>query len=524
MPSKRILFENDALAQMAVGLNSLADAVKVTLGPRGRNVILDRAHGPSLITKDGVTVAKEIEVESRSANMGAQLVKEVALKTADDVGDGTTTATLLAQAIYTEGLRLVTAGIDPMELQRGISAAVEVVVRDLVRQSKPVTSTVEIEQVATISANGDRVLGALVARAMDKVGKDGIVSVQDGTSMDTTLEVVEGMQFNRGYLSHYFVTDPARMQAVLNDAYVLVYEKKLSNFQDLVPLLEKVVQAGKPLLLIAGEIDSEAMATLALNKLRGALNVCAVKAPSYGDHRIDLLQDIATVLGGRAITDSLGSRLQDLTLDDLGTAKAVTVDKETTTLVGGGGERVAIQAKAQELRNAIENSQPGHDTTRLRERLANIANGAAVLKVGAVTETELKERKSRAEDALHATRAAVAEGIVPGGGVALLRTLPALAKLELPGDQRFGQQLVRRALEAPLRQIAHNGGVEGAVVVAKVQLGEGPYGYNAATGVYEDLIAAGVVDPTKVVRVALQSAASIVSLMLTTAVLITTPQ
>jgi chaperonin GroEL len=516
MTAKEILLRNDARNQIGIGLNALADAVKVTLGPRGRNVILDRSFGSPLITKDGVTVAKEIELENHFANMGAQLVKEVAIKTANDVGDGTTTATLLAQALYREGLRLVTAGADPMELQRGINASVEVVVADLQRQAKLVTTNTEIAQVAAISANNDKGLGDMIAQAMDKVGKEGVVSVADSPSMESTLEVVDGMQFDRGYLSPYFVTDNARMQAVLTDAYVLICEKKLGSLRELLPLLEKVAGAGKPLLVIAGEFDPEALATLAINKLRGTLNVCAVKAPSFGDLRKAQLEDLAIITGGKAIIDGLGLRIEDLKLEDLGQVKTISVDKDTTTLVGGAGTSEAIKARANEIRGAIERATSENDIQRLQQRLAKIAYGVAVIKVGAATETELKERKSRVEDALHATRAAVAEGIVAGGGVALLRALPALAALKLEGDQRFGQQIVERALEVPLRQIAQNAGMEGAVVVAAVKLGSAGYGYNAATGVYEDLIESGVVDPKKVVRVALQSAASVASLMLTT--------
>ncbi len=520
MAAKEILFDTSARRQIANGLNTLANAVKVTLGPRGRNVILDRSWGAPTITKDGVTVAKEIELENRFANMGAQMVKEVASRTSDVAGDGTTTATVLAQAIYAEGIKLVTAGANPMDIKRGIDTAVETVVAELKRHSVPTKGRKEIAQVGMISANGDETIGNLIAEAMEKVGKEGVVTVEEAKSMETTLEFVEGMQFDRGYLSPYFVTDAARMEAILGDAYILIYEKRLSGMQELLPLLEQVAKAGKPLLVLAEDVDGEALATLVVNKLRGTLQVCAVKAPGFGDRRKELLQDIAVLSGGKAITEDLGLKLENLTLKDLGRARSITVDKDHTTLIEGAGKKDDVQARVVQLRSQLEDTTSDYDREKLQERLAKIAGGVAVIKVGAATEIEMKEKKARVEDALHATRAAVEEGIVPGGGVALLRTLPALAKLELAGDQQYGVNIVRRALEEPLRQIAQNGGAEGAVVVNKVREGKGAYGYNAVSGEYEDLVVSGVIDPTKVVRVALQNAASVASLMLTTEALI----
>ena len=520
MAAKEFLFDSNARRQMAKGLNTLANAVKVTLGPRGRNVLLERSWGAPTVTKDGVTVAKEIEIENRFANMGAQMVKEVASRTSDVAGDGTTTATVLAQAIYAEGAKLVTAGINPMDIKRGIDAAVETVVSELARHSKPTKGRDDIAQVGIVSSNGDETIGNLIADAMEKVGKDGVITIEEAKSMETTLEVVDGMQFDRGYLSPYFVTDPARMEAVLSDAYILIHEKRLSSMQELLPLLEQVAKAGKPLLILAEDVDGEALATLVVNKLRGTLQVCAVKAPGFGDRRKEMLQDIAVLAGGQAVTEDLGLKLEKLTLKDLGRAKTITVDKDHTTLIQGAGKKEDVQARVKQLRAQVEDTTSDYDREKLQERLARIVGGVAVIKVGAATETEMKEKKARVEDALNATRAAVEEGIVPGGGVALLRTLPALEKLDLPGDQRYGVNIIRRALEEPLRQIAQNGGAEGAVVVNKVRTGKGAFGYNAVSGQYEDLVLAGVIDPTKVVRVALQNAASVASLMLTTEALI----
>ena len=520
MAAKEILFGNEARKQIAIGLNALANAVKVTLGPGGRNVVLERSWGSPTVTKDGVTVAKEVELENRAANMGAQMVKEVASKTSDVAGDGTTTATVLAQAIYTEGAKLVAAGANPMDIKRGIDAAVEAVVAELKKQSSPTKGKSEIAQVGIISANGDETIGNLIALAMEKVGKEGVVTIEEAKSMETTLDVVEGMQFDRGYLSPYFITDTERMEAVLADAYILICGKRISAMKDLLPVLELVAKAGKPLLVIAEEIDGEALATLVVNKLRGTLNVCAVKAPGFGDRRKETLADIATLCGGQAIVEDLGLKLENLTLKDLGRAKTITVDKDTTTLVDGAGKKEDIEARVKQIRAQMEDTTSEYDREKLQERMAKIVGGVAVIKVGAATETEMKEKKARVEDALHATRAAVEEGIVPGGGVALLRTLPALAALKLNGDQAFGLNIIRRAIEEPLRQIAHNGGDEGAVVVNKVREGKGAFGYNVATNKYEDLVLAGVIDPTKVVRVALQNAASVAALMLTTEVLI----
>ena len=520
MAAKELLFGNEAREQIAVGLNMLANTVKVTLGPRGRNVVCERSWGSPTVTKDGVTVAKEVELDNRFANMGAQMVKEVASKTSDIAGDGTTTATVLAQAIYVEGAKLVTAGANPMDIKRGIEAAVATVVDELKKQSKPTKGKAEIAQVGIISANGDATIGNLIAEAMEKVGKEGVVTIEEAKSMDTTLEVVEGMQFDRGYLSPYFVTDTARMEAVLSDAYILICEKRISTMKDLLPVLELVAKTGKPLLVLAEDIDGEALATLVVNKLRGTLQVCAVKAPGFGDKRKETLTDIAVLCGGQAVTEELGLKLENLTLKDLGHAKTITVDKDKTTLVDGAGKKEDIQARVKQIRTQIEDTTSEYDREKLQERLAKIVGGVAVIQVGAATETEMKEKKARVEDALHATRAAVEEGIVPGGGVALLRTLPALALLKLDGDKAYGVNIIRRAIEEPLRQIAQNGGDEGAIVVNKVREGTGAFGYNVATGTYEDLILAGVIDPTKVVRVALQNAASVAALMLTTEVLI----
>lgn len=521
MTVKDVLFSNAARRQLAAGLNDLANAVKVTLGPRGRNVAIEQSWGPPSITKDGVTVAKQIELSNRFANLGAQMVKEVAAKTSEIAGDGTTTATVLAQAIYVEGARLVAGGANPMELKHGIDAAVEVVVQELQKLSQPTKDRGEIAQVGTISANGDVTVGALLAEAMERVGKEGVITVEEGKSTETALNVVEGMLFSRGYLSPYFVTDSARMEAVLNDAYVLVHEKRLSGLRELLPLLEQVSKSGKPLLIIAEDIDGEALATLVVNKLRGTLSVCAVKAPGFGDRRKETLQDIATLTGATAVTTELGTRLESLQLTDLGRATSIRVDKDNTVLVDGAGTKEAIQARLTQIRAQLAQTESEYDREALQERLAKLAGGVAVLSVGAATESEMKEKKARVEDALHATRAAVEEGIVPGGGVALLRALPALEKLKQPGDRQYGVNIIRRAIEEPLRQLAQNGGIEGAVVLGKVRELSAGFGYNVMTDQYEDLIQAGVIDPTKVVRVALQNAASVASLMLTMEALIT---
>jgi len=523
MTAKEILYDTNARKQIANGLNALANAVKVTLGPRGRNVLLQRSYGAPLITKDGVTVAKEIELENRFANMGAQMVKEVASKTSDIAGDGTTTATVLAQAIYTEGAKLVTAGANPMEIKRGIDAAVATVVADLVRQSKPTKGKEEIAQVGIISANGDETIGNLIAEGMEKVGKEGVITIEEAKSMETTLEVVDGMQFDRGYLSPYFITDAERLECVLSDAYVLIYDKKLSNMQELLPLLEQVAKSGKPLLVLAEDVDNEALATLVVNKLRGTLQVCAVKAPGFSDRRREMLKDVAVLTGGQAVTQDLGVKLEGMTLKDLGRAKTITINKDNTTIIDGAGKKAEIQARVKQLRTQLEETTSDYDKEKLQERLAKLAGGVAVIKVGAATEVEMKEKKARVEDALHATRAAVEEGIVPGGGVALLRAIPKLEQLQLEGDEQFGVNIIRRALEEPLRQMVRNGGLEAAVVVNQVREGKGSFGYNVATNQYEDLVAAGVIDPTKVVRVALQNAASVASLMLTTEAMIAEP-
>jgi chaperonin GroEL len=520
MAAKDIIFDVAAREHIANGINILANAVKVTLGPRGRNVIIEKSWGAPTITKDGVTVAKEIELEDRFENMGAQMVKEVASKTSDLAGDGTTTATVLAQAIYIEGMKLVAAAANPMDIKRGIDAAVTTIVEALKKLSVPTKGKAEIAQVGIISANGDVTIGTLIADAMAKVGKDGVITVEEAKTMETTLEVVEGMQLDRGYMSAYFVTDAERMEAVLVDPYILIHERRLGSMKELLPLLELVAKSGKPLLIVAEEVEGEALATLVVNKLRGTLHVCAIKAPGFGDRRTAMLQDLAAVTGGRAITEDLGESIENLTLDQLGRAKKVVINKDTTTIVEGGGEKTAIEARVKALRREIEESTSDYDKEKMQERLAKLVGGVAVISVGAATEVEMKEKKARVEDAMHATRAAVEEGIVPGGGVALIRCAAALDKLTFADDRRFGVNIIRRALEEPLRQIAYNSGVEGPVVVDNVRQGAGAYGYNAATGVYEDLVKAGVIDPTKVVRVALQNAASVASLMLTTEALI----
>src|SRR6266478_1521489 len=513
MAAKEILFDVRAREAILHGVNTLADAVKVTLGPKGRNVIIEKSWGAPTITKDGVTVAKEIELENRFENMGAQMVKEVASKTSDVAGDGTTTATVLAQAIFREGAKLVAAGNNPMEIKRGIDKAVEAVVAELKKLSKATKDPKEIAQVGTISANGDATIGKIISEAMEKVGKEGVITVEEAKGLETTLEVVEGMQFDRGYLSPYFVTDPERMEVVLEDPYILIHEKKISSMKDLLPL---VARSGKPLLIIAEEVEGEALATLVVNKLRGTLNACAVRAPGFGDRRKAMLEDIATLTGGRVIAEDLGIKLETVTLKDLGRAKRVTIDKDNTTIVDGAGKKTDIEARVKQLRAQIEETTSDYDREKLQERLAKLVGGVAVINVGAATETEMKEKKARVEDAMHATRAAVEEGIVPGGGVAYLRCLPALEKLEVSGGEKFGVDIVRRALEEPLRWIVANGGWEGSIVVNKVREGSGAFGFNAETGQYEDLLEAGVIDPTKVTRFALQNASSVASLMLTT--------
>jgi chaperonin GroEL len=520
MAAKQMVFSQSARKSIAYGLDVLANTVKVTLGPRGRNVILERSWGAPTVTKDGVTVAKEIELEDRLANMGAQMVKEVASKTSDVAGDGTTTATVLAQAIYREGIRLVAAGHNPTDIKRGIAAAVGAIVGGLKAQSKPTRGKGEIAQVATISANGETVIGKILAEAMEKVGKEGVITVEEAQSMETTLEVVEGMQFDRGYLSPYFVTDAARMETVLEDCFILIHEKKLSNLKELLPVLEAVAKAGKPLLVVAEDIDGDALATLVVNKLRGKLQICAVKAPGFGDHRKEMLADIAALTGGRAINEELGMKLESVTLADLGRAKRITIDKDSTIVVQGAGKKPDIEARVNQVRIQIENTTSDYERDKLRERLAKLVGGVAVVKVGAATESEMKEKKGRVEDALHATRAAVEEGIVPGGGVALIRALPSLDALRFKDDRQYGVNIIRRAVEEPMRQIACNAGAEGSIVVDKVKHGKGGFGFNAATLEYEDLIEAGVIDPTKVVRVALENAASVASLMLMTEALI----
>ncbi len=517
MPAKEIAFHQSAREAILRGVQLLAETVAVTLGPRGRNVVLEKSFGAPTVTKDGVTVAKEIEIEPRFENMGAQMVREVASQTSDKAGDGTTTATVLARAIFEEGLKLVAAGHNPMDLKRGIDRAVEVVVEELKKISKPTHGKKDIAQVGTISANGDETIGNIIADAMDKVGKEGVITVEEAKGLETTLDVVEGMQFDRGYVSPYFVTSPERMESVLEDAYILVTDRKISAMADIIPLLEQMARAGKPLLIVAEDVEAEALATLVVNKLRGTLQVCAVKAPGYGDRRKEMLKDIATLTGGQVISEELGIKLDEVKVADLGRAKRITVDKDNTTLVDGGGKKADIEGRIKQLRTQIEEVTSDYDREKLQERLAKIVGGVAVIKVGAATETEMKEKKARVEDALHATRAAVEEGIVPGGGVAYLRALPALAKLDLAeGDRRFGVQIVLKALEGPARRIATNAGWDGAVVLAKIEDGTGAFGFNAQAEKFEDLEKAGVIDPTKVSRTALQNAASVASLLLTT--------
>jgi chaperonin GroEL len=522
MAAKQLQFDENARHTLLRGIEKLAKAVKATLGPSGRNVILDKKFGSPTITKDGVTVAKEIELEDPYENMGAQLVREVASKTSDVAGDGTTTATILAESIYREGLRNVTAGANPTSLQRGIMKGVDAIVEELKKLSKKVSDRTEIAQVATVSANWDKTIGEIIADAMDKVGKDGTITVEEAKSIETTLEVVEGMQFDKGYLSPYFVTNAEAMEAVLENAYILIYEKKISSLKDLLPLLEKVAKAGRPLLIISEDVEGEALATLVVNKLRGTLQVCAVKAPGFGDRRKAMLEDIAVLTGGRLISEDLGIKLENIKLEDLGRAKRITVDKENTTIVEGEGKKADIQGRVAQIRRQIEETTSDYDREKLQERLAKLAGGVAVVNVGAATETEMKEKKARVEDALHATRAAVEEGIVPGGGVAFLRTQKALDNVkDLEADEKIGVQIVRRAIEEPTRQLADNAGAEGALVVEEVKKRKGNEGYDVATEQYTDLVKAGIVDPTKVTRSALQNAASIAGLLLTTEALVT---
>ncbi len=521
MPAKQLLFDEAARQKILRGVELLSRAVKVTLGPKGRNVVIDKKFGSPSVTKDGVSVAKEVELPDPYENMGAQMVKEVASKTSDAAGDGTTTATLLAESIYREGLKSVTAGANPIYLKRGIDKAVEATVAELARFSKKVNDREEIRQVATVSANWDETIGKIIADAMDKVGKDGTITVEEAKSIETTLEVVEGMQFDKGYLSPYFTTNVEAMEAVLEDAYVLVHEKKITSLQDLLPLLQTVAKSGKPLLVIAEEVEGEALAALVVNKIRGTLNVCAVKAPGFGDRRKAMLEDIAILTGARCLTEDLGIKLENVTVADLGKAKRITVDKENTTIVEGAGKGADIQGRVKQIRRQIDETTSDYDREKLQERLAKLAGGVAVINVGASTETEMKEKKARVEDALHATRAAVEEGIVAGGGVALLRCAKVIDALVLEGDEKLGAQIVRRAIEYPIRMLCANAGVEAGVVAQKVADGKGSFGFNVATGEYEDLVKAGVVDPTKVTRTALQNAASIAGLLLTTECMIT---
>jgi chaperonin GroEL len=516
MPAKILLYDEEARKSMLKGVNTLADAVKVTLGPKGRNVIIDKTFGSPNVTKDGVTVAKEIELEDKFENMGAQMVKEVASKTSDVAGDGTTTATLLAQAIYREGVKAVAAGSNPMDIKRGIDKAVEVVVAELGKMSKPTKDQKEIAQVGTISANNDETIGNIIAEAMGKVGKEGVITVEEAKGLETELEIVEGMQFDRGYLSPYFVTNADKMLVALEDAFILVYEKKISGMKDMLPILEQVAKTNRPLLIIAEDIEGEALATLVVNKIRGTLHVAAVKAPGFGDRRKAMLEDIAILTGGVMITEDIGFKLENVKLEDLGRAKKITIDKDNTTIIDGAGKRADLEARVKQIRSQIEETTSEYDREKLQERLAKLVGGVAVIKVGAATEAEMKEKKARVEDALHATRAAVEEGIVPGGGVAYLRTLPALAKLTLEGDENVGLNIVKKAIEEPMKMIAANAGLEGTIVVEKVKEKKGAFGFNARTDVYEDMIAAGVIDPTKVTRFALQNAASVSSLLLTT--------
>ena len=517
--AKQITYGEESRQAILRGVNQLANAVKVTLGPKGRNVVLDKKFGSPTITKDGVTVAKEIDLKDPLENMGAQMVREVASKTSDTAGDGTTTATVLAQAIYREGAKNVVAGANPMELKRGIEKSVEAIVAEIKKMARPVSGNM-VAQVGMISANGDQTIGTIIAEAMDKVGKDGVITVEEAKTLETTLDVVEGMQFDRGYLSPYFVTDPERMEVVLENPVVLIHEKKISSMKDLLPVLEQVARLGRPLLIIAEDIEGEALATLVVNKLRGTLQAAAVKAPGFGDRRKAMLEDIATLTGGKAITEDLGLKLENIKVEDLGKAKKITIDKDNTTIVEGGGTKAAIEGRVKQIRAQVEDTSSDYDREKLQERLAKLVGGVAIIKVGAATETEMKEKKARVEDAMHATKAAVEEGIVPGGGVALLRGAKALDGLKLEGDQKVGMEIVRRAIEEPMRHIATNAGAEGSIVVAKVKEMKQDEGFNAATEVYEDLVKAGVIDPAKVVRNALQNASSIASLLLTTEALV----
>ena len=518
--AKELKFRSKARESLLNGINALTDAVKVTLGPKGRNVILEKTFGSPTITKDGVTVAKEIELEDKFENMGAQMVKEVASKTSDVAGDGTTTATLLAQAIFFQGSKLVAAGHNPMGIKRGIDKAVAVVVAELEKLSKPTKDQKEISQVGTISANNDATIGNIIAEAMNKVGKEGVITVEEAKAMETTLEVVEGMQFDRGYISPYFVTDPERMEVVLEDPYFLIHEKKIANMKDLLPLLEQIAKTGRPLMIIAEDVEGEALATLVVNKLRGTLKVCAVKAPGFGDRRKAMMEDLAILVGGQVVAEDLGIKLENVSVNDLGTAKTLRVDKDNTTVVDGGGSRKDLESRVKLIRAQIDETTSDWDREKLQERLAKLIGGVAVINVGAATETEMKERKARVEDALNATRAAVEEGIVPGGGVALLRCVSALEKVKLEGEEQLGVDVLKRALEEPIRQIANNAGHEGSVVVERVKNEKGAIGFNAETEKYEDLAKAGVIDPTKVVRFALQNASSVASLLLTTEAMI----
>jgi chaperonin GroEL len=516
MAAKEIKYSAKAREKMMNGVDILADAVKVTLGPKGRNVLIDKSWGSPKITKDGVTVAKEIELEDKFENMGAQMVKEVASKTSDVAGDGTTTATILAQAIYREGVKLLAAGGNPMYIKRGIDKAVALVVEELKKLSKPTKDKKDISQVGTISANNDSTIGEIIAEAMEKVGKEGVITVEEAKSMETTLDIVEGMQFDRGYLSPYFVTDPQKMEVHLDDAYLLLNDKKINNMKDMVPILEQIAKTGRPLLLIAEDVDGEALATLVVNKLRGTLKCAAVKAPGFGDRRKAMLEDIAILTGGQVLSEELGLKLENFTLKDLGTAKKISIDKDNTTIVEGGGSRSALEGRVKQIRIQIEETTSDYDKEKLQERMAKLIGGVAVINVGAATEIEMKEKKDRVEDALNATRSAVEEGIVPGGGVAYMRARKVLEKAQFPGEEQLGVNLIKRALEEPMRQIANNAGFEGSVVVQHVMEGKGSFGFNAETGTYEDLMKAGIVDPTKVTRFALQNAASVAGLLMTT--------
>ena len=514
--AKQLKFDADARAAIKIGVDILTDAVKVTLGPRGRNVIIEKSFGSPLVTKDGVTVAKEVELSDRYENMGAQMVKEVASKTSDVAGDGTTTATILAQAIYREGSKLVAAGYNPMDLKRGVDKAVESIATELKKMSKPTKDPKEIAQVGTISANNDDTIGNIISEAMSKVGKEGVITVEEAKGMETTLEIVEGMQFDRGYLSPYFVTDPERMEVILEDPYILIHEKKISNMKDLLPLLEQIARSGKPLIIVAEEVEGEALATLVVNKLRGTLHCCAVKAPGFGDRRKAMLEDIGVLTGGKAIAEEMGIKLEAVQLSDLGRAKRVVIDKDNTTIIDGAGKKADIEGRVKQIRAQVEETTSDYDKEKLQERLAKLVGGVAVINVGAATESEMKEKKARVEDALHATRAAVEEGIVAGGGVAYIRAAKVLDGLKLDHDQQAGVDIVRKALYEPAKQIAINAGQDGGVVVDKIKNGKGNFGFNAATEEFEDLILAGILDPTKVTRVALQNAASVAGLMITT--------